>query len=471
MPLLAIAMLFDIPAIGVELSNDFGMSGSKSKSFNPFSDRFFFYQAIRTTNLPTDKVSGNDNTDTSAGPIQYLTDANQVITVSAATPLVIDNFITNSGDAWSQYLPNPTAPASLTTGAIPTGEHTLWIRGTGSVALSANTATITGAGSATEGNPLTIDVTVGGTVDLVKTGDVDVFQLHTGGYSIEPLFLDSVGSVASRAGTQSLENLSTDYPRVLDALDGKADGVELVDKVPASTLVQSTYDSDTGVANILSLDGSNSYIIWANKLTIGERYEVKYTEIAKTGAGIKIEDQGPLKVFDSGSEKYRFTCATSNFSVVRYGITDTTFKISVKKVSSAAARIASKFKSGVSASDLADGNYNVYSLNGNVIDFMYWSKSGATRLLNMFDGTNTASVAFDFSANLEYDIGGIWGYYIASSANKMQVSASSSDSSLSDFAGRFPITGDSMVFGESNNMLLYLKDIKILPPPSGWRAE
>lgn len=72
------------------------------------------------------------------------------------------------------------APATQTSGSLGTGTYTLWMEGTGSIAVSANSATITGAGTATDGNPVTFVVTGAGTVDYTVTGSPTIAQAEDG---------------------------------------------------------------------------------------------------------------------------------------------------------------------------------------------------------------------------------------------------------------------------------------------------
>lgn len=79
----------------------------------------------------------------------------------------------------SQYLLNSAAPATQTTPSLPTGAYTLWVAGSGSAAVTAGTATLTGAGTAADGSPVTFTVTVAGTVTVTVTGSLTRFQLES----------------------------------------------------------------------------------------------------------------------------------------------------------------------------------------------------------------------------------------------------------------------------------------------------
>jgi len=94
----------------------------------------------------------------------------------------------------NNYFQNCTAPATHDSGALTTGNHTLWIRGAGSVAVAAKTATITGAGSATQGSPVTFNVTVAGTVTFTVTGSVTVAQCEKGAFATSLIYTAGAGA-------------------------------------------------------------------------------------------------------------------------------------------------------------------------------------------------------------------------------------------------------------------------------------
>lgn len=78
----------------------------------------------------------------------------------------------------TNYLLNSATPATQTTGSLGTGAYCLWVTGGGSAEVSAGTATITGAGTATEGTHVTFTVTGAGTVTVTVTGTLTHFQLE-----------------------------------------------------------------------------------------------------------------------------------------------------------------------------------------------------------------------------------------------------------------------------------------------------
>lgn len=92
---------------------------------------------------------------------------------------------------------NSTAPVTQTTPSLATGTYTLWVNGSGSALASGNTATITGAASASNGSPNTFVVTVLGTVDITVTGSLNAFQCELGSFGTS--LIVTAGATATRA--------------------------------------------------------------------------------------------------------------------------------------------------------------------------------------------------------------------------------------------------------------------------------
>jgi hypothetical protein len=83
----------------------------------------------------------------------------------------------------TNYLLNSDTPATQTTGSLSTGSYTLWVVGSGSAEVSADTATITGAGTAMDGTPVNFSVTGAGTVAVTVTGSLTRFQMERGAFA------------------------------------------------------------------------------------------------------------------------------------------------------------------------------------------------------------------------------------------------------------------------------------------------
>lgn len=78
--------------------------------------------------------------------------------------------------------------------SLPLGDHTLSVRGGGSVASSDNGGTATGHGTATDGSPVTIDVTVAGLILFTVSGSPDYVQVESGTVASSPIITQGVAA-------------------------------------------------------------------------------------------------------------------------------------------------------------------------------------------------------------------------------------------------------------------------------------
>lgn len=127
---------------------------------------------------------------TSASGFVYSTFGNNVAAITPGSGLSIEEARTN-------FLLNSTVPATQTTASLGTGVYTLWINGSGSATSSAGTATVTGAGAATNGAPNVFTVTVAGTVTITVGGSLNAFQCEPGIWGTS--FIVTAGATATRA--------------------------------------------------------------------------------------------------------------------------------------------------------------------------------------------------------------------------------------------------------------------------------
>lgn len=81
--------------------------------------------------------------------------------------------------ASTNHFLNSGAPVTQTSPSLGTGNYALWMEGTGSVAVAGNTATITGAGTATDGSYVPFAVTGAGTVNYTVTGSPTLAQAES----------------------------------------------------------------------------------------------------------------------------------------------------------------------------------------------------------------------------------------------------------------------------------------------------
>lgn len=158
----------------------------------PFYDLNFLSNALPAT---ATIVRASTATDllSSASTCSFNSYAAGVVRQNPQNGLLVEEARTNS-------LLNSGAPATQTTTSLATGYYTLWMIGTGSVTVSAGTATITGAATASQGTPVIFNVTVAGTVTATVSGSPSCFQLENGPGPTS--YIPTTASPASRAADQ-----------------------------------------------------------------------------------------------------------------------------------------------------------------------------------------------------------------------------------------------------------------------------
>ncbi len=126
---------------------------------------------LSTTTLDSRSAFARDGAGT------YETSTGDLLSFASGEPRIGDQGLLIEPERTNYFLNNET-PATHTSPTLPVGLYLLWCEGTGSIAISANTATISGVNGAsvTEGAPDLFSVDVEGTVDFTVTGDVDVAQ-------------------------------------------------------------------------------------------------------------------------------------------------------------------------------------------------------------------------------------------------------------------------------------------------------
>lgn len=136
-------------------------------------------------------------------------DANGVVTEAQGAAINPEMIYLLVEPAATNYAMNSSVPATHTTGSLPIGAYVCWIEGTGSVAVTAGTATLTGNGTATAGTPDTFNVTVAGTITLTVTGTVTFLQVEGGSVPTSRIYT-TTAAVTRAADTLAYSGVQAD---------------------------------------------------------------------------------------------------------------------------------------------------------------------------------------------------------------------------------------------------------------------
>lgn len=131
----------------------------------------------------------------------------------------------------TNYFLNSGTPANHTSPTCPAGTYTLWLTGTGSIAVAAGTAVGSGWGTATEATPLTVTITTAGTVTFTVTGTVTIAQFEP--LPVKSSYIPTTTSAVTRSADALSWPLSDQLQAMLNI--DKAWTTSLADETTAGT--------------------------------------------------------------------------------------------------------------------------------------------------------------------------------------------------------------------------------------------
>lgn len=193
--------------------------------------------------------------NTRATTATYVSPVTGLITQAAVNQLRIEeNGALIEGQRTNHFLQSD-APATQTTPSLGVGTYTLKITGTGSIAVTAGSATITGGGSAVAGTPLVFVVTVAGTVVYTVTGTPTTAQSEEG--SFPSSYIPTISAAVTR-----------DADELYFPSSGNAFATEGTIAVYASTKIPVTFDNPND-GNIVSARNGGDELLFIARRTTG----------------------------------------------------------------------------------------------------------------------------------------------------------------------------------------------------------
>jgi len=195
--------------------------------------------------------------------------------------------------------------------------HTITVWGSGSVTVTAGTATISNGGAVTAGSPRTIGCTVGGTITVTVTGSPTYVQVEAGSFGTSPIVTE--GTAVTRAadnaqitgltlggsGALLIEAMAPDRNAVLGAgginpvasclANAAGTSAVLLSRINTSNVADGTVRSGGSV--VASMSNATA---WANGATQrgAIRYGLDDFAFAFTGADIVTDTSGAAPSLD-----------------------------------------------------------------------------------------------------------------------------------------------------------------------------
>ncbi|MCP4255971.1 MAG: hypothetical protein GY774_00420 [Planctomycetes bacterium] len=502
---------------------------------------FLFLLAAVGQDFQLDQVEMKEMTDTSAGPISVILEDGTAHEYAAEVPLVTENGVASVGAITNKCVsprdltnavwmpPGTTNIHILSSIPAPDGSLTTYkITDNGAFNFSYQSAimsdedikgiwarTVSGTGTA---HILRNNTLAGSLVNLTETwqwfesvtntadlGDANFYLVDFRGSGTldevvlwwpmgtvqpyYPLFVD--GTSADRGGTASLPFYKTGATQsnLMDHYDGKADGVDLFQ--PFTNIgIGWTKIND----RIYSCDGTQTattLLSVGGVLTVGGRSEVVFVISGQTAGLIRpyfggSEPGGSINT--DGTYTQRGVCVGNDFI---YFSADANFVgtvevISWETISPAFGKQTGEFTVNVAAADTPNNSLlSILSVNGAKVGLLYLYRDTIGGVFfRTNDGIGPTSIDFSWLANTTYEYKLLWGWHTASAAWKMQLHVRAkgtttwTSSTITDFAGRYPITGDypdqKLTFGYGADAIMIESDnhkIKSINTEAGWATE
>jgi hypothetical protein len=351
--------------------------------------------------------------------------------------------------------------------------------------ITAGTATIDGAAQATYGSPDQFEVTGAGTITITSDTADPKAQITLSIYRL-PYVINSTAGTVSVPLNYSDADEGIKYAiefdsQLLDALDGVADGSEIVtdgtwengftnwtnDNNYYTIVSGRAYHASGSVFNKLMQNvGFSEGLYYEVTVPVehvsGGDYRIATRNAAGTIIGQQLYSGSETKThvirFVAGADEPQIYFSRSDVGVAsEFYIGD----VSAKQISPAQGELVIEWTPQFDAADLSS-DVNILTANDEATSFLFWDQS--ENKLTAYDGTNTATVDCTPVSGTEYEIRLVYG---ESSGQKMQLILDGTPGSAVTHAGSFPYDTD-LSFAWETSEWQKVKLVKWYKEPQSW---
>lgn len=250
--------------------------------------------------------------------------------------------------------------------------------------------------------------------------------------------------------------------QLLDALDGEADGDELLVPVSSKSTSAITNKTETTFDFENTSGAAQGHLIFYI-FTVGEYYEVSFNvEFTEPGQlDIYVGAENVSTITSDTKVTARAVCTTDGtlrFITRSLGVAGTVTVNHVKQISPAQGKLTVKWRPMFNSGDLT-GSINILTANDEASSFLFFDADND--LLKLTDGTNTSQVACSPVADTEYEVTAQH-----DETNGMVISLDGTAGTTVPFAGKFP-NADDLSFFHDAQAPQYVKTISI-EKEEGW---